>query len=178
MSKRKLGILGNYVKGINSQIGKTLTSQKAKRIRKTLIMIGISLIIAGIIGIIISIYKRISFQAETEKYTCPELGEPGWFDCESNAMHSEHNKKVANMSGSFVSISLSMIIIGIGISLLHSGLAILLTGEGSKFIDNAISDIDEKVTVNSTPRDEQICNNCGGRLEYKNGKWKCPYCGD
>jgi len=170
------GLFFNYAKTINSNIGKTLTSEKAKKIRRNLIVSGIVLVVLAILCFIFGIIRIFSgFEFENND-ACPEKGEEGWFDCKSSAQNNQFSRVAKHMLSGSGLLIVATILVGVAISLIYAGLAILITGEGSKFIGESMEEADQNFMEQNTPEDEKTCNNCGARLILTNRKWKCPYC--
>ena len=173
-----MGMFGKYVKNINKQVGTTLTSEKAKAIRKCLITFGIIVVIIGIVLFIVGVGKMFGGIFDSPKEpVCPEMGEPGWFECESESNHSSFADNAANMILGFSLGAVGMIVGVIGVAMIQAGLAVLITGAGSVLINNAIENAEEEHRKEN-PKETKRCNNCGGTLEFLKGKWRCPYCGD
>ena len=171
-------MFGRYIKNLNKEVGNTLTSEKAKRVRHTLITIGVILIIVGIISFIFGVVKMFNGIFDSpDSGSCPEIGEPGWFDCEKDSNSNQFAHKAGSMILGFGVGAVGVILGVIGVAMVNAGLAVLITGEGSKMIDNAIERAEEEERYHN-PKESKSCANCGGKLEFIKGKWKCPYCGD
>lgn len=188
----------NYGKEVNRKVGTTLTTDTAKKIRKNLLIWGaVAVAVSGIgiiVGLIISYGGIINLitKAGSNMFdamgdsgaNCPEVGEEGWFECRENSA-SQNEQNILNMmsgmmgmAGSaivgmligFIVMVISILSLTIGITLIRAGIAIIVTGEGAKFLDTA-----PKCPKCGDPVDqnEVYCNKCGADIRNKN---KCS-CG-
>ena len=162
----------NYAKNINRKIGTTLTTEKAKKIRKNLIAWGFVLLVLGFVGFIVSMVVSFGgIGGSSSSNVCPEMGESGWFDCESDSMSAEFDSAVSFMLVGFIVGVISLVIIAIGGVMIKAGLIIVVGGAGAKFLDIApkCSNCGDPVDEN-----EMYCNKCGAELK---SRVKCSNCG-
>ncbi len=133
----------HFLKEIVSKANKNLNSEEAKRIRKKLLTIGIILVSIGAIGLIISFALFVS-NMNSREFNVPILP--------------------------FILFMPCAISLGIGTTLIHAALSIVIAGVGSKIVDtnkycSKCGDIIEP--------NEQYCSHCGQPLFAKK---ICPKC--
>ena len=141
--------LGEEIKYLNSNINDVANYEKAKKLRKKLLTIGISLLACGIIGTIVSFVLFIVFGV--------------------NAMES--------MSGfpkliiiPIITIFLSGICLSIGSVLISLGLKIVVTGYTTELIDETVGNRCPKCGDAIQPG-EIYCDKCGTPVRKV-----CPNC--
>lgn len=134
--------LTDYIKNLNANISDVATSQKAKKLRKKLLTSGGIIITIGILGLL------ACFIASTV------LG----FDDFDLCLIP------------FCLFPVFGILTAVGVLLLRAGFAILIGGEGSKFIDKATNN---RCECGYTIKEDDIfCPKCGKALRKS-----CPNCG-
>ncbi len=153
----------DYVKSINASVNDLVSQEKAKKIRKRLIIIGI---ICLVLGVVILSYSMISSILS-------------FFEgMESMYFNFQHGmiSFILFIPGSFLLMA--------GITLLRAGLAILFTKETSNFVDKTINDrcscghtitSDQMFCPKCGRPTRQVCSNCGHVLEPKDEY--CRKCG-
>lgn len=137
----------DYINELNANISDVATSEKAKKLRKTLITVGGILTIVGFVGVIGSF---IAFAT-------------AGFDAFGN------NGFTARVIVPFVLFPIFGVVSGIGGVALKLGLSILVGGEVSKFIDK---NTNKRCECGSNIKDDEIfCSSCGRNLRKT-----CPQC--
>lgn len=151
----------NYAREINRNVGKTFSSEKAKKIRKHFIIWGIILIIVGVAGLISGF--AVMFDPIND------IIKDNFNNMENNEI-SSGNIIVHALSG-FCFIFAGAIVLAIGITMLRAGFMIAVVDASSKLMDT-----DEKCPKCGDPIDENemFCSKCGTPLKVKT---KCSNCG-
>ncbi len=148
----------NYAKEINRNIGKTFSTEKAKKIRKNFIIWGIALIAVSAFGIIAGFAIMLNPIVDIAK--------------DSDVTNSEISPSniVGHVFSGFGFIFAGAIVLAIGITMLRAGLMIIVVDAGSKLLD-----ADEKCPKCGDPIDENemFCSKCGTPLKVKT---KCSNC--
>lgn len=130
----------DYVKNINAGINDIVSKEKAIKIRKTLIIVGLICLILGIATIA---FCFINFYLN-------------FF----GRMNNGFQQPTQNNNGlSFILFIPGSILTMAGINLLRAGLAILVTKGTSQFIDNTINH--HCVCGNTITSDQMFCPKCG-----------------
>ena len=132
----------DYAKNLNRKIGTTCSSEKAKKIRRNLLIWGA--IIMGVTAILFCVgaYLMVAdFFAIPgqmgQSNSCPEVGEEGWFECKSNANQSQFSSTASSMFASFGIVAVFGILLSVGAVMIKAGLIIVIGDVGSKFLDTA-----------------------------------------
>ena len=140
--------LRNIVKELNYDISDVANSEKAKKLRKTLLCIGIPMLVIGIVGTITCFVLFVigGVNQQPQLPTNPGEGVSLGFPSE--------------MLIPFFLIIPCFIIFALGVELTSLGLKIIATGFTSKLIDETVGN---------------NCPNCGNEI-LKNNSF-CPKCG-
>jgi len=143
--------LKNTIKGLNSNINNITNSEKAKKLRKNLLRIGITLVIVGLIGVIVCMGIMMSKSFDFGENMSSSISD------NSNDFFSE-SKGIMILSMLVIPFGIIFII---GVILIRLGLSIVIAGFTSKLIDGEVGN---------------NCPNCGNRIE--GNKAFCPRCGN
>ena len=149
--------LTDFVKRLNANTTDLTNCEKAKKLRKALLIIGGILIVIGAIGIIFCFIKLFIISFNLLDTT---LGNSG-----------NTQDVFTKFIPYFVGIIISAVFLFVGIPLFRIGLSILIGGVGSKFVDKAMNNRCSKCgTVIES--NEDFCHKCGNQLRYT-----CSKCG-
>lgn len=156
--------LRETIKGLNSDVKTVANCEKAKKLRKNLLIIGFIMAIVGIIGTLV----------------CVGIVFSNFFDMGDSVMSSslENNDSFGKIKGFGKDIFVPFIIIipfgilaSIGIIFIKLGFSILVTGFATNLIDEAVG--------NNCPNcgkrvegEKSFCSNCGHQLNKQ-----CSHCG-
>lgn len=156
-----MGLFSNYAKEVNRNIGKTFSSEKAKKIRKNFIIWGIVLTIIAVIALVIGLVIMFNPISDVIKNNFNDAG----------SYEVEPSNIIGDTFAGFGIIFASMFVLMVGITMLRAGLMIVVVDAGSKLLDT-----DEKCPKCGDPIDEneQFCSKCGAPLKINT---KCANCG-
>lgn len=162
----------NYARDINRKVGTTLTTEKAKSIRRNLIIWGIVITALGGIGTILGVSKMFSGVGSfPDDSQCPEMGDSSWYSCKEEASKNHFSRLTSSMFGGFAIVAGCGLVLTLGIVLIQAGLAIVIAGEGAKFLDTAPKC---PKCGRSIEENEIYCSKCGTDIR---NKVKCSSCG-
>lgn len=147
--------LRETIKGLNSDVNNVANSQRAKKLRKNLLIIGFILAIVGIIGFAVCVILLFS--------NFSDIGDSFSSSMDTDGIDSGFGNFGSIVKKMFVPIGIAipfMIMLGIGVVLIKLGFSIVIAGYASDLIDDAVGN---------------NCPNCGTRIE--GDKAFCPKCG-
>ncbi len=139
----------DYVKQINASITDVASQEKAKQVRKKLIIAGT---IITVISILIVVGAFIAFVM---------VG--------VNAVDNASDFKMINVVTPMIFFLIGGILLSIGSVILKAGLAIFIGGETSSFVDRTINKRCE--CGNTITSDQMFCPKCGRPVRRV-----CPHC--